>query len=203
MYFLQRAWKFVFGQYFKYFNFLIYRDLPSRIALGKGIEGFSSAAGETAFPFAAGQIFALNLAKWQRLFCYYTFFLFCPFACFQLRFLPPFFLCYGTWFSHSLFPLHFSSLCECVGIFFFSCTTISLFALCFRGELISYFRSFNCISPCRPSPSTRLPWAGSKCREVVLAAGSSFVEQATEAKVIWICREEPAMKCHSEGVKRV
>jgi len=25
---------------------------------------------------------------------------------------------------------------------------------------------------------------GSKCREVVLAAGSSFVEQATEAKVI-------------------
>lgn len=91
MYFLQRAWKFVFGQYFKHFNFLIYRDLPSRIALGKVIEGFSSAAGETAFPFAAGQIFALNLAKWQRLFCYYTFFLFCPFACFQLRFLPPFF----------------------------------------------------------------------------------------------------------------
>lgn len=77
----------------------------------------------------------------------------CRFTCFQLRFLP-LFLCLATWFSHSLFPLHFSSLFRMsvcawgVAFFsFFSCTTISLFALCFRGELILHFRSFNCIFP--------------------------------------------------------
>jgi len=133
------------------------------ITLAESNESFSSGAGKTTFPFAAGQIFALNLAKWQRLFCYYIFFLFCRFYLLSIAFFThflPLFFCAPRHliFSFSISSSFFFGQSVCVGGIFFSCTTISLFALCFRGELILHFRSFNCIS----TAFHWLPWAGLK-----------------------------------------